>query len=134
MFGANEKLRGKRRCVSQFEPAAIDNYKSAKFAGFVMDVGNRFCGRQKNSADEHDQTYDGRSVTAPSAKRENYHRGSGDSQENAKEHPRARVAARMQDLGDEQHQGKQNSNGNMTQPLAETFLSGKHGIGCGAHL
>jgi len=43
------------------------------------------------------------------ADRQDNQRRSGDSQENAKEQPRARVAPHMQDLGDKQTQGEQSA-------------------------
>src|SRR5260370_433891 len=107
----------------------IDNNKRAQYAGFVAGIGSGLCAWQKNGADEHGQADDGWSVAAPGAERNDYQRRSGNSQENAEEHPRARVAARVQDFWNEQHQGEQSSNGNMTKAFAETLLLGKRGIG-----
>src|SRR6266478_396754 len=133
MIGADEKLRGKRRCVAQLEAPAIDDNESSQFAGLVADAGEGFGSRQKNSADEHGQADDGRNVTAPGAQRDDDQCDAGNRQENAKEHPRARVAAQMQHLGDKQYQDEQTSDRKMAELLAETVW-GKRGSGGRAHL
>jgi len=118
-------LHRSRRRVSWLKAPAVDDNKSVQFAGFVAGAGIGFGGRQKNRADEHGQTNDWPERSwSPTDRQDNQPR-SGDSQENAKEQPRARVAPRMQDLGDKQHQGEQSADGKMAQPFAENPPAGK---------
>src|SRR6266851_543406 len=134
MIGADEKLRGKRRRISHLEASAIDDNESSQSAGLVAGAGKRLGRRKKNGADEHGQTKDGRNIAAPGAQRKDDQRGAGNRQENAKEHPRARVAAQMQYLGDKQHQDEQSSDRKMAELLAETVGLRKHRSGGRAHL
>src|SRR6266550_3595382 len=99
-FGADEELHGSRCRSSGLKAPAVDNHEGSQFVGLVAGVGSGFGRRQKNRADEHGQADDGRNKAGPQAERQDDQRRSGDSQENAKEHPRARVAPHMQNLRD----------------------------------
>src|SRR5439155_21223364 len=105
-FAADEELHGSRRRPSGLITPSIDDKESSQFAGLVVGVGIGFAGRQKNGADEHGQTDDGRNEASPPAERQDDQRCTGDSQEYADEHPRARVASLLQVLWDKQPPGE----------------------------
>src|SRR5205814_3602557 len=115
-FVTDKKLCAKGRRVSQLEAAAVDDYQSVQFASLV--TGNDIWpgGRQKNGADEHGQTNDGRNETAAETEREKHQGGSGDSQENPEEHPRARVATQVHDSWHDQNESKEPSDRSVAQP------------------
>src|ERR1700747_2930233 len=134
MFGADEKLCGEGRQLSQLESSAVNNHESSQFASFFIGVGIGLGRRQKNGGNKHGQTDDGWHEVSPEAERAYHQRRSGDSQENAEEHPGAGIAPRVQYLWNEQHQGEESSHSKMTKPLGDALRLGNRRIGRGAHL
>src|SRR5437762_3791203 len=117
-FVTDEKLRGKGRRIPQLEAAAIDDYQRAQFSSLVTGDDIWPGGRQKNGADEHGQTNDGRNEAAAETKREKHQGRSGDSQENPEEHPRARVAAQVHHSWHDQNENKERSDRRVAQAAA----------------
>src|SRR5207249_7066772 len=95
LFVTNEKLRVKGGPFSQLETPTVNDNQSAQFAALVTGDDIRLGRRQKDCGDEHGQPDDGGKEAASEAERENDQGCSGDSQENAEEHPRARVAPQV---------------------------------------
>src|SRR5207247_1241934 len=114
--------RVKRGPYSHLETPTVNNNQSAQFAGLVTGDDIRLGRRQKDCGDEHGQPDDGGNEAASEAERENHQGCSGDSQENAEEHPRARVAPQVRHFGHDQHESKERSDRSIVQQASSGKL------------
>src|SRR6266478_3473339 len=123
-FGTNEKLHGGRRPIFQLAAAAIDDHQRAEPCDGVGQSSVRLRLGKQDGGKKHGETGNGGVPTVPQAKGQDNERRSGNGEQDAEGEPTATVAAKIQKLGQEQHERKEGAEAEVAEPGGGGFLGG----------
>src|SRR5229473_1057741 len=84
-------------------------------------------GFSRNGGKKHGETGDGGVPTVPQAERQDNERRSGNGEQDAESEPTAAIAAKIQELGQEQHESEEDAKTEVAEPVGGGFLRGRDG-------
>ena len=121
---ANEKPHGGGWPILQLVAAAIHDHQRAEPCDGVGQSSVRFCLGKQDGGKKHGETGDGGVPTVPQAKGQDNERRSGNGEQDAEGEPTAAIAAKIQELGQEQHERKKGAEAEVAEPGGGGFLRG----------